>query len=59
MKIRMVVMIIIMNIIKQIYKCKQYESNFTRISSTYEPNMQAMEITDFGKSPYKNVGVLS
>jgi len=55
----MVVMIIIMNIIKQIYKCKQYESNFTRISSTYEPNMQAMEITDFGKSPYKNVGVLS
>jgi hypothetical protein len=59
MKIRMVMTIITMNITKHIYNCKQYESESTRISSTYESNMQALEMTEFGESPYKNVGVLS
>jgi hypothetical protein len=45
MKIRMVMTIITMYITKHIYICKQYESDPTR----YEPNMQALEITDFGE----------
>jgi len=48
-----------MNITKHIYNCKQLESGSTRISSTYESNMQALEITNCGESPYKNVGVSS
>ena len=62
MKVRMVVvvvMIITTNITKHIYNCKQYESDSTRISSTYESKIHALEITDFRESPYKNVEVLS
>ena len=55
----MVMMMITMNSTKHIYNCKQYESDSTRISSTYESNMLALGITDSGESPHKNVGVLS
>jgi hypothetical protein len=53
MKIRMVMTIIIIittNITKHIYNCKQYESDSTRISSSYEAKTQALEITYFGES---------
>lgn len=52
-------MIITTNITKHIYNCKQQESASTRISFTYESNMQALETTVCGESPYKNVGELS
>jgi len=59
MVMMMMMIIITTNITKHIYNCKQYKSDSTRMSSTYESNMQVLEITDSGKSPYKNMRVLS